>query len=124
MIEDRWYTLDDVAFTSREILTRVIDHLANELASQYALDSSRGAVRLRVEAVDSLRDYAELSAYLESLTPVTNSFLLSLENSRANFQLDIEGQRDQLIETIELDEKLKLVKPLSEGNELRYLWLR
>lgn len=124
LIEDRWYTLDDVAFTSREILQRVIDHLANELANQYALDSSRGEVRLRVEAVNSLRDYAELSTYLESLTPVTNSFLLSLENSRANFQLDIEGQRDQLIETIELDEKLMLVKPLSEGNELHYLWLR
>ena len=123
-IEDRWYTYDEVAFTSREILQRMIDDLANKLASQYALDSSRGAVRLRVDEVGSLRDYAELSAYLESLTPVTDSFLLSLKNGRAKFRLDIEGKSEQLIETIKLDEKLMLVKPPGEEKELHYLWLR
>ena len=83
-------------FTPPFLVQRMIDDLANKLASQYALDSSRGAVRLRVDEVGSLRDYAELSAYLESLTPVTNSFLLSLKNGRAKFRLDIEGKASNL----------------------------
>lgn len=124
LIEERWYTLDDVAFSSREILQRVVDHLANDLASQYALDSSRGKVRMRIDSVDTLSDYSALSLYLESLTPVVNSFLLSLESGQADFRLDIEGQRIQLIETIELDEKMVLIKPLGDKNQLHYLWLQ
>ena len=79
---------------------------------------------MRIDSVDTLSDYSALSLYLESLTPVVNSFLLSLESGQADFRLDIEGQRIQLIETIELDEKMMLIKPPGDKNELHYLWLQ
>ena len=123
-IEDQWHSFDDVAFSSEEILDRVIDQLANELADQYALDSSRGAVNMRVEAVENLSDYAELSRYLESLTPVVNSFVVHIQDDEVEFRLSIEGQREQLIETIELDEKMVLISSEGEQDIIHYRWLR
>jgi hypothetical protein len=122
-VADQWRSVDDVAFNSKEILQRIVDRLTNELASQYALDSSRGAVNMRIEAVHSLTDYAELSRYLESLTPVVNSFVVRLQDGEVEFRLSIEGQRAQLIETIELDEKMVLITANGEGNTMHYRWL-
>lgn len=122
-IEDEWQSIDDVSFGSDEVVQRMVDRLANELAALYALDSSRGAVTLRIEDVDGLSDYAELTRYLESLTPVVNSFVVRVQGDEVEFRLNIEGQREQLIETIALDTKLILISQNGDGNALHYRWL-
>ena len=124
LIEDQWNNFDNVAFSSKEVLESVIDQLANKLADQYALDSSRGAVNMRVVAVENLADYAELSRYLESLTPVVNSFVVRIQDDEVELRLSIEGQRAQLIETIELDEKMVLITAEGDGDIINYRWLQ
>lgn len=123
-IEDQWNSFDNVAFSSKEVLDRVIDQLANELADQYALDSSRDSVNMRVVAVKNLADYAELIRYLESLTPVVNSFVVRIQDDEVELRLSIEGQRAQLIEIIELDEKMVLITAEGDGGIMNYRWLR
>ena len=124
LIEDEWNYFDNVAVSSKEVLESVIDQLANKLADQYALDSSRGAVNMRVGAVENLADYAELSRYLESLTPVVNSFVVRIQDDEVELRLSIEGQRAQLIETIELDEKMVLITAEGDGDIINYRWLQ
>ena len=122
-IEDEWQSIDDVSFSSDEVVQRMVDRLANELAEQYALDSSRGAVTLRIEDIDGLSDYAALTRYLESLTPVVNSSVVRVQGEEVEFRLNIEGQREQLIEIIALDTKLMLLSQNGDGNTLHYRWL-
>ncbi len=120
-LDGQWQVLDSASYSVEEIVQVVVDRLASDLAARYALDSSRGTVMLRVDTVDSLADYAEVSRYLASLTPVLDSFVVQVARDEVQFRLSIEGQRTQLIEIIELDEKLSLVS--TTPNALHYHWL-
>lgn len=113
-ISGGWQSMETVAFSSDEIVRNMVDQLANELAARFALDSSRARVVLTVEGVADVARYAELSRYLEQLTPVLSSNVISLQGDVARFELETEGQLDQLVGIIELDERLLLL-----GNDLR-----
>ena len=119
-IEGEWQVEDTVS-PSMELLVRdKVDLLASELADRYAIDSSRGQVALRVEAVDSLQDYADVSRYVESLAPVVDSSVIRVEGDEVEFRLNTEGQADQLVRVIELDEKMVLI---NSDDALHYRWL-
>lgn len=125
-IEDRWRSFDNAALQLDELMAGIIDRLADELADRYAVDSSRGSVFLRVEAVDDLQDYANLSAYLESLSPVVDSLVIEVDDDEILFRLQTEGQSEQLMETIELDDKMILINGgsgRSEQSPVHYRWL-
>ena len=120
-VEDRWQNFENVAETPAMIVAGIVDRLTGELASRYAVDSTRSELLLRVEAIEQLEDYAAVSSYLESLTPVVDSAVVEVVADEVLFRLRTEGQVEQLREIIDLDEKLIFI---SGDETLRYRWLR
>ena len=115
-----------MAFNANDLVAEVINKLADALAARYAIDSSRGSLMVRVEAVDSLKHYASVTRYLESLAPVLDSSVLEVIGSEILFRLSTEGQSRQLMEIIRLDEKMALINRGQDasGKELlHYQWL-
>lgn len=125
-IEDRWQGLDNVDFSAADLVSKVIDQLADELASRYAVDSSQGSIMLRVESVDGLDAYAAVSEYLQSLSPVVDTMVVEVNADEILFRLSTEGQSEQLMEIIELDEKMFLINAGDRGtasSPLHYRWM-
>lgn len=121
-IGGNWRSLETGAFSSGDLVRGMIDQLADDLASRFALGASRASVTIVVENVATLSRYAEVSRYLEQLSPVLSSSIVSLKDGEAEFRLQIEGQYDQLLEIIELDEKFLLLN--GRGSErLSYRWI-
>lgn len=121
-VAEGWQSMETVEFSSDELVRRMVDQLANDLASRFALDSSRARVELTIEGVSDVARYAELSSYLEQLTPVLNSSIVSLQGDVARFELETEGQLDQLVEIIELDERMLLLGNDMGNGRLMYRW--
>ncbi len=48
----------------------LIEVMATVLSEQYAVNSTRSEVRLTVEGITQIKDYAEVSRYLEGLTQI------------------------------------------------------
>ena len=125
-IDGQWVSFSNVGFNANDLVAEVVNKLADSLASRYAIDSSRGSLIVRVEAVDSLESYASLSRYLESLAPVLDSSILEIVGSEILFRLSTEGQSQQLMEIIQLDEKMILLNQGQDQNGrelLHYQWL-
>jgi len=122
-IGSAWQSVENVGFSSEELARRMINLLADEMASRYALGSSQGNVKLMVEGVMDLPDYAELSRYLETLTPVLNSSVIALQDDVVEFELQTEGQYEQLVKIIELDERLVLLSQDERNKKLHYRWM-
>ena len=122
-IDEDWHVAESVAFSADEMIRSMVDRLTNELAARYAIDSSRSQVTILVEAVNNLEDYAAVSNYLESLAPVLNSFIVRVEGSEVEFRLNTEGQNEQLIEIIQLDEKMLLLHTDEDMDVQNYRWM-
>jgi len=122
-IDQDWHVAESVSFSADEIIRSMVDRLTNELADRYAIDSSRSQVTIRIESIDNLEDYASISNYLESLGPVLNSFVVRVKGSEVEFKLNTEGRNEQLIEIIELDEKMLLLNADENMDVLHYRWM-
>ncbi len=125
-IDGKWISFSNVGFNANDLVAEVINKLADALAARYAIDSSRGSLMVRVENVDSLDNYASVTRYLESLAPVLDSSVLEVIGSDILFRLSTEGQSQQLMEIIQLDEKMVLVNQGQDSNGrelLHYQWL-
>jgi len=122
-VDRNWQVAKTVSFDIDEMVRTMVDKLADELAARYAIDSSRGQVMIVIEAVENVGDYASVSRYLESLAPVLDSFVVRVESSEVEFRLNTEGQNEQLVETIQLDEKMVLLNANERKDVLHYLWL-
>ncbi|XOV89552.1 MAG: DUF2066 domain-containing protein [Pseudomonadota bacterium] len=120
-IEERWRSFDNLAATAESLVAETVNRLANELASRYAVSSGSGRVMLRLEAIETLEDYATASRYLASLSPVIDALVVEVDGSEVLFQLRTEGEMEQLREIIALDEKMILVNP---GPPVQYRWIR
>ncbi len=117
-----WQTLVTSSFSADELLRDMLDRLTDELAARYALDSSRGEIALSVGGVTNLTTYADLTRYLNSLAPVSQSSLVALEEDRVEFELQTEGQYEQLMEIIKLDGRLVLLNQEPLSSHLFYQW--
>jgi len=125
-LDGDWQRIDNIALNQRDLVNDVVNQLADMLSRRFAIDSSRSSVWLSVDQIDSVTDYANISRYLESLTPVLDAFVIHAEGNRLMFRLSTEGQSQQLIEIIELDERMLLTGPprgSSEADPLYYRWL-
>ena len=117
-----WQTVVSSSFSADELFRDVLNQLADELAARYALGSSRGEIALSVEGVTNLTTYADLTRYLQSLAPVSQSSLVALEEDRVEFELQTEGQYEQLMEIIKLDGRLVLLNQEPLSSRLLYRW--
>lgn len=120
-IDGNWRRFESVAGTKREVIADVVNEMANQLASRYAVGSARSAVTLRIENVSSVEAYASILKYLQSLAPVLDTSVVSLEGTDLTLELSTEGQQQQLIEIVELDQKMTLLN--DAGGRLLYRWL-
>lgn len=123
-IDGDWQVLDTSATTPEELASGMIDHLANELGERYALTSARSQVVLTVEAVGDLKSYAAVARYLESLSPVLSSNVTRVDGDVVEFELATEGQNEQLLQVIELDERMVLLNSSDNLETLHYRWMR
>ncbi len=121
--DSEWHSADTVSYSADQMARSMIDQLADELAQRFAIDSSRGHVVLRIEGIRNLQDYAAVSEYLASLAPVLNSSVTRLEKEEVEFSLSTEGQNEQLVEIIQLDEKMILLNSDQDQKQLQYRWL-
>jgi len=125
-LDGNWREFDNSGFSEDELMADMVDHLVDDLAARYALDSSRGSILVSVDGIDDLDDYAQVSQYLESLGPVLNSTVVEVSGRELRLRLVTEGQSQQLIEIIQLDDKMLLVNDgsLMRGDgALHYRWL-
>jgi hypothetical protein len=120
-----WHNVRSLSIRASDAIGEVIDQLADSLAQHYALDSTRGNVRMRVDAVEELSDYVQLSKYLENLTPVLEVSAVRVEGDEILYQLRTEGKLGQLMELISMDKKLLYLGNTGEDSgELQYRWLQ
>lgn len=122
LVNDQWVSLENASVSSNELVRTMVNELSDELAVRFALGSSKASVNLIVEGVVTVGDYAAVSQYLEQLTPVLNSSIVSLQGDVAEFKLQTEGQYEQLVEIIELDERLQLLSQDESNGRLLYRW--
>jgi len=126
-VERGWQGVDNTGFTVENLVDTVVNRLADELAVRYAVDSSKGSILLRVEAINDVEDYAAASAYLQSLAPVVDSSVIEVEGNEVLFRLSTEGQSEQLLEIIGLDENMVLINAgtgMTKDSPLHYRWIR
>ena len=119
---DAWESLESAGYSSDELIRGMVNQLADVLAGRFALGSSRARIRLKVENVENVTQYAAVTRYLEELTPVVSSSIVALDGDIAEFELETEGQYLQLIEIIKLDERLLLLSKDERNEKLRYRW--
>ncbi|MFT7685622.1 MAG: hypothetical protein ACI9FB_000965 [Candidatus Azotimanducaceae bacterium] len=122
-IDGEWQEFENFALTAEELVLELVDMLVVDLAAQYAVDSSESFVELRVEGVDSLKDYSAISKYLQSLTPVLDTYVALVDQDEVVFQLKTEGRVEQLIEIIGLDTSMMLLNGSAKNQKLYYRWL-
>jgi len=125
-IEDQWVSFESLQIHLSEFVGEVVDRLADKLVARYGIDSSRGSVWLRVEAVEDLDDYVKLSEYLGNLTPILDVYVEEVSGSEILYRLSTEGRVQQLVELIELDQKLFLLASdtATDSKLLHFRWLQ
>ncbi len=81
------------------------------LAAKYALKPTRitgNHLNIEVDAVDSLRDYASLTRYLEKLAITKRVMIKRLKGKKIIIDLALNGSFEQFKQTLRLDKKLVL----------------
>jgi hypothetical protein len=123
--DGQWHNIQSLSIHASDVVGEMIDRLADSLAQRYALDSSRSNVWMRVDAVEQLVDYVQLSSYLANLTPVLEVSTVRVEGDEVLYHLSTEGQVEQLVELIGMDQKLlDLGNTGADSRELQYRWLQ
>lgn len=91
------------------LLSQAIDETANHFAGLYAIvprEEGPGAVVLQVGGVDGFGDYKAVERYLEDLAMVRRAELVTLRPGVLTLRLIAEGDRSQLLGTLERDRRL------------------
>lgn len=89
------------------------------LADAFAIKPSaadKGTITLAIDKVNTVKDYARLTAYLEKLAITKNVTVKRAQGSQLVVSLELRGTFDQFKQTLELDRKL-LEKPVSQEEE-------
>ena len=105
-----------------QLATALVGVLASVLSEQYAVTSTRSEVRLTVEGITEIQDYAEVSRYLEGLTQVMSVQPVRILTDMVEFKLRSEGEVQQIIDVIALDRKLILLRLDESSSTLWYRW--
>ena len=105
-----------------QLATALVMVLASVLSEQYAVTSTRSEVRLTVEGITEIQDYAEVSRYLEGLTQVMSVQPVRILTDMVEFKLRSEGEVQQIIDVIALDRKLTLLRLDESSSTLWYRW--
>lgn len=122
-IENRWQAFENAAPDQDQLIGEIIGILADQLATRFAVDSFRSELLVRVDSVVTLEDYADVSAYLDSLSPVVFISAVQVSGDEVVFRLQTEGQPGQLLEIIGLDTKMVLINDGARGGTVHFKWV-
>jgi len=103
---------------AEEIIRLSLAQVTGTLASRYAVildDDSGGEMRLSIQGVNSLEQYARINDYLQSLQPVQAVLPQTISDGAARYRLKIRGNADGVVRIIALGNVLKEV-PLATVN--------
>lgn len=98
-----------------ELLDAGMSGALDVLASRYAPVAGQqqaGLLPVTVTDVRTLRDYARVSRYLQSLQQVSRVHITRVEADRVTFELDIQGSPESFTQTVSLGNVLAAFKPL------------
>ncbi len=101
--------LDEQAASLDTLTANVLGAAADRMAARYAVRPSDGSltrVRLSIENLQTLGDYARLDAALAKMAPVKKSMLSEVRGGTVVYQLEIEGSTRQLIDLLALNRNL------------------
>jgi hypothetical protein len=131
IFRDRVVELEALESPLEPFLEDSIELVAQELASYYAIllsgvDSGAGTeVLLLVDGVGKAADYAGLMQYLNGLPVVSNVEIVSVRGATIELALRTGGQVPQLIESIALDRRLRLLGEVANNGvqtQMHYQW--
>ncbi len=100
------------ADSSTEVLKKVIDAVAEQMATRYAVTGAAAIgdeVIVDVSGIDSLRDFAELSQYLGTVAPVRSAQPILAQPNQIRFRLTLKGTLNQVQEYFALERRLRPV---------------
>ncbi|MBB1488043.1 DUF2066 domain-containing protein [Oceanospirillum sediminis] len=109
----------------RTLFAESVDTLADQLASQYAVNSQpgkTGAFSFRVKGLESIEDYARLNRYLNSLQITENVQVTELNKSVLGYKVLLKGSSEQFISLLKLDSYLKLDETSVVNNQPDFIW--
>jgi hypothetical protein len=122
-LEDRWRMNEVDIGTKQQLAVSMIAQIAEEFSGRYAVDSSQRHLLMTIEGINSVESYARASHYLESLSPIVEVNVESVEDDMVRYRLSTEGRLDQLVGVIELDERMTLLDSDEKVSRLWYRWL-
>lgn len=122
-LEQRWQINAVDIGTKQQLAASMIDQIAEEFSRRYAVDSSQQYLQMTIEGINSVESYALASRYLESLSPVVEVNVVSVEDDIVRYLLSTEGRQDQLVGVIELDQRMTLLDSDESVSRLWYRWL-
>ena len=115
---------------SQEVLVELlIDMLADDLASKYAIDLTKldpeaAKSQIKITNVDSLVKYVQVLKFLNSLSVVSSASLVQQKGPEAIFQLRLLGDINDLSNALALDNKIQPVLneygQVKQGSE--FIW--
>lgn len=99
---------------SPEVLAKqLVDAYSNYLSSLYAVvgieESERQVMTISVANIGSIASYASVKAYLNSLSVIEDATLTAQAGTVATFSLTLVGTVDDLLNSLKLETKLRLV---------------
>ncbi|MBV1880837.1 MAG: DUF2066 domain-containing protein [Pseudomonadales bacterium] len=109
LLDGQSYWYEGTAGSVDYLLAEAVDNIAEKLAEKYAViireDSSFG-INLKVFDIHELKDYAAVSSYLDALVPVRRAHLRQVEGDVLTFNIQLDGDTEQLKQAIALNDNL------------------
>ncbi len=92
-----------------------VNRTADLYASLFAASGNLAPVDIEVTGIGDLRDYADVQAYLESLTDVSHVSVTALAGDTIRFRLTTRGGPESLQRTLSLNGRLQSIAAGDNG---------
>ncbi|WP_299076931.1 DUF2066 domain-containing protein [uncultured Paraglaciecola sp.] len=113
------------------IAKALVDGLADQLSSKYAIDLSKvdranSKIQIVINNMDSLNYYTQASSFLANMSIVNDATLVKQQGPRATFELDLLGDVEDLNNAFRLDNKIRpVVDDFGQRiSDLEFFWVK
>lgn len=111
LVRGESFAIDASGDSLDAVTGRAMGELADRMAARYAVRPTGGGadtrIRLTVENVRSLNEYARLNAALVKMSPVERAVLAEVRAETLVFLLDVKGSARQFVDLLDLNRNLR-----------------
>lgn len=121
---DKW-EWDLSGKTTAEILPTLVDKIATTLASRFAVVTTNAIqkdIKLKVTGITQYQDFAQLTRYLNHLTPVANVEILETNNNELILKVSLRSNQESFIQTLAQGKKLTPTTANATDTMVVYQW--